>query len=72
MRARIVLTAVAVAVAVNLAMYAAGRAAGGTFTFRQGGQPITVDGATVAGFTAGPLLAGLVLVAQPQPTQGGG
>lgn len=63
MRARIVLTAVAVAVAVNLAIHAAGRAIGGTFRFTQAGHPITVDAATVAGFTAVPLLAGLVLVA---------
>lgn len=63
MRARIVLTAVAVAVAVNLAIFAAGAAIGGTFRFTQAAQPITVDAATVAGFTAVPLLAGLVLVA---------
>lgn len=63
MRARIALTAVAAAVAVNLAIFAVGRATGGTFRFTQGAKPITVDAATVAGFTAMPLLAGLVLVA---------
>lgn len=63
MRARIVLTAVGAAVAINLAIYAVGRAIGGTFVFTQAAEPITVDAATVAGFTAAPLLAGLVLVA---------
>lgn len=63
MRARIVLTAVAVAVVVNLVIYASGRAIGGTFRFTRAGDPITVDAVTVAGFSAVPLLAGLVVVA---------
>lgn len=55
--------AVAVAVVANLAIYAAGRAAGATFDFTATTGPATVSAATVAGFTAVPLLVGLTLVA---------
>lgn len=55
--------AVVVAVAVNLAVYATGRAAGATFDFTAATGPATVDAATVAGFTAVPLLVGLTLAA---------
>lgn len=57
-----ILGAVGVAVVVNLLVHTLGRAAGGTFDFTTAaGGPATVDLATVAGFTAVPLLVGLVL-----------
>jgi len=59
----VVLGAVVVAVALNLVVYAAGRAAGGRFTFTAPAGPAEVDAATVAGFTAVPLLVGLALAA---------
>ena len=59
----VVLGAVVVAVALNLAVHAAGRAAGGRFTFTAPAGPAVVDAATVAGFTAVPLLVGLTLAA---------
>ena len=62
-RATVVALAVLAAVGVNLLVYAAGRAAGGTFAFTSGGAPARVDAATVAGFSAVPLLLGLVAVA---------
>lgn len=52
-----------VAVVVNLAVYAAGRAAGGTFRFTSSGVPAEVDAVTVAGFSVVPLVAGLTVVA---------
>ena len=55
--------AVVVAVVVNLAIYATGRAAGATFDFTASSGPATVTAVTVAGFTAVPLLVGLTLVA---------
>ena len=54
---------VATAVAVNAVVHLLGQAAGGTFAFVREGVVMEVDAATVAGFTAVPLLAGLVLVA---------
>ncbi|SNY73466.1 DUF6069 family protein [Paractinoplanes atraurantiacus] len=60
---RIVLLGVVAAVAVNLLVYAVGRAAGGTFRFTTSGEPAEVDAVTVAGFSAVPLLAGLTAVA---------
>ncbi|GEL98288.1 DUF6069 family protein [Cellulomonas terrae] len=55
--------AVVVAVAVNLVVYGIGRAAGATFDFSSTTGPANVDPATVAGFTAVPLLVGLTLAA---------
>ncbi|GEK21878.1 DUF6069 family protein [Cellulomonas xylanilytica] len=55
--------AVVLAVAVNLVIYAVGRAAGATFDFTASTGPATVSAVTVAGFTALPLLVGLTLVA---------
>jgi hypothetical protein len=55
------------AVAVNLIVYAAGRAAGGTFRFTAATGPAEVDAATVAGFSAVPLLLGLAVVAVLAP-----
>ncbi len=62
-RPLVVAAAVVAAVVVNLVVFAVGRAAGGSFTFTRSGTPATVDAATVAGFSAVPLLLGLVLVA---------
>lgn len=59
----VIATSVGVAVLVNLTIYLAGRAAGGSFTFAQQGQTMQVDAPTVAGFTVLPLAAGLVLMA---------
>lgn len=58
-----VLSAVGVAVVVNLLVFAAGRAAGGDFTFTRDGSAVTVDAVTVAGFSAVPLGVGLALLA---------
>jgi hypothetical protein len=66
-RAGVVAVAVAAAVVVNLLVYALGRAAGGTFRFTSAGAPAEVDAATVAGFSAGPLLLGLTAVALLAP-----
>ena len=57
------LIAVAAAVVLNLIIYAVGRAAGGSFQFTANGVVNEVGAITVAGFTAVPLLIGLVLVA---------
>jgi hypothetical protein len=63
-RAGVVAGAVVAAVVVNLAVYGAGRAAGGSFEFTSAaGRPSEVDALTVAGFTAVPLLLGLAAVA---------
>ncbi|GAA4608214.1 hypothetical protein BJY16_006725 [Actinoplanes octamycinicus] len=66
-RAALVATAAGVAVLVNLAVYLAGRAVGGTFTFTSSTGPARVDAVTVAGFTAVPLLLGLTAVALLAP-----
>ncbi|XVV09632.1 DUF6069 family protein [Actinoplanes sp. CA-131856] len=63
MRLRIVLLSVVGAVMVNLFLYAAGRAADGTFRFTSAGEQAEVDALTVVGFTAVPLLLGLTAVA---------
>lgn len=60
----------AAAAVVNLAVYAAGRAAGGTFRFTASGVPAEVDAATVAGFSVVPLVAGLTVVALLAPLAG--
>jgi hypothetical protein len=64
MRSRLVIIAAGVgaAIVINLILYALGRAAGGSFRFTSPSGPATVDAATVAGFSAVPLLAGLVAV----------
>jgi hypothetical protein len=62
-RPLVVAAAVGTAVVVNLVVHALGRAAGGSFTFTRAGAPTGVDAATVAGFSAVPLLLGLVVVA---------
>lgn len=62
-RTATVLVAVAAAVVVNVLAYAGGRAVGGDFTFTRSGAPVTVDAATVAGFSAVPLGLGLAAVA---------
>jgi hypothetical protein len=51
------------AVVINLILYGVGRASGGTFRFTSPSGPAMVDGVTVAGFSAVPLLIGLVAVA---------
>ncbi len=61
--AGVVAAVVGSAVAVNVVVHLLGRAAGGTFAFVREGVVVEVDTATVAGFTAVPLLVGLVLVA---------
>lgn len=62
-RALVVLVAVLSAVAANLVVFSVGRAAGGRYSFPRDGTVLQVDAATVAGFTAVPLLVGLALVA---------
>lgn len=59
----VIALAVGAAVAVNLLIFAVGRVAGGTFRFTSAGRAAEVDAVTVAGFSALPLAAGLVLVA---------
>ncbi|WP_127501613.1 DUF6069 family protein [Actinoplanes solisilvae] len=59
----VVALAVAAAVVVNLIVFGVGRAAGGSFRFTADGKVNEVDAVTVGGFSAVPLLAGLVLVA---------
>jgi hypothetical protein len=54
--------AVLAAVAVNLVIYGLGRAAGGSFEFTASNGPAEVTAPTVAGFSAVPLLAGLLLL----------
>ena len=58
------------AVLVNLILYGIGRAAGGTFRFTASGEAAEVNAATVAGFSAGPLLLGLAAVALLLPVGG--
>ncbi len=62
-RPRVVAVTVLAAVLINLAVHALGRAAGGSFTFTREGQPVQVDAVTVAGFSAVPLLVGMLVVA---------
>ncbi|MBB6346895.1 DUF6069 family protein [Nonomuraea muscovyensis] len=59
----IVAATVAVALVLNLAVYAVGRALGGDFRFTAEGRPAEVDATTLGGFTAVPLLIGMTLVA---------
>ncbi|MCO8270790.1 DUF6069 family protein [Actinoplanes sp. TRM 88003] len=62
-RPAIIALAAAAAIIVNLIVHAAGRAAGGSFRFTNGGVTNEVDAVTVAGFSAVPLLIGLLVVA---------
>jgi hypothetical protein len=62
-RPAVVALGVLAAVVINLLVYAAGRAAGGTFRFTAATGPAEVDAVTVAGFSAVPLLIGLTAVA---------
>jgi hypothetical protein len=66
-RPALVAAAGGIAVLVNLALYLAGRAAGGTFVFTSPDGPAEVDAVTVAGFSAVPLLVGLAAVALLAP-----
>jgi len=59
----IVAGAVIAAVAVNLTVYAFGRALGGTFTFTSPTGGAHVDPLTLIGFTAVPLTLGLAVLA---------
>jgi hypothetical protein len=63
----VVTATVVAAVVANQAVYAAGRAFGADYAFTQQGRRMVVDAVTVAGFTAVPLLAGLLLVAVAGP-----
>jgi hypothetical protein len=62
-RAVVVLGTVGVAVALNLAVYAVGAAAGGSYRFISAAGPAHVDAITISGFTAVPLLAGMTVAA---------
>ncbi|MEU6644560.1 DUF6069 family protein [Saccharomonospora sp. NPDC046836] len=66
-RGAVVATAVVAAVAINLVVYATGLTAGARYAFTRDGRSMAVDAVTVAGFTAVPLLAGLLLVAVAGP-----
>ncbi|MEY2849245.1 MAG: hypothetical protein RI885_1912 [Actinomycetota bacterium] len=59
----IITGAVVVAIVLNLAVYAIGRLAGGSFLFSTPAGEIEVMALTVAGFTAVPLILGLAAVA---------
>ena len=69
-RVTVVAAAAGAAAAVNLLVYAAGRAAGGTFAFTSQGRPAEVDALTVAGFSVVPLALGLTAVALLGPRWG--
>ncbi|MEU8242657.1 DUF6069 family protein [Actinoplanes missouriensis] len=69
-RAAVVALGVTAAVALNLVVYAIGRAAGATYRFTSQGEPAEVDALTVAGFSAVPLLLGLSVVALLAPRAG--
>ncbi|MEU4689022.1 DUF6069 family protein [Actinoplanes sp. NPDC023714] len=62
-RTKVVVFAVVLAVVVNVIVHACGRLAGGSFAFTTPDGPAEVGAVTVAGFSAVPLAAGLVLVA---------
>jgi hypothetical protein len=55
--------AIVLALAVNLVIYAIGRAAGGAFTYTQSGRTSTVDAVAITFLSTGPLTVGLTLVA---------
>lgn len=62
-RLAVIIIAIVCALAVNLVIYATGRAAGGSFTYTQSGRTSTVDAVAVAFLSVGPLTVGLALVA---------
>ncbi|GIF38979.1 DUF6069 family protein [Actinoplanes xinjiangensis] len=66
-RVAVVAAAAAVAAAVNLAVYAVGRLAGGSFRFTSPSGPAEVDAVTVAAFSVLPLVIGLTVVALLAP-----
>lgn len=61
--ARIVVVCVGAAVLVNAALYLLGGALGASYDFTSDGNPAHVDVATLSGFTAVPLAAGLFTMA---------
>ena len=60
---RAAVISVTIAVGVNLALYGIGRAAGGTFSYVQSGNRNSVVALGVSIMSAGPLIAGLGLLA---------
>ncbi|AGZ38999.1 hypothetical protein AFR_03550 [Actinoplanes friuliensis DSM 7358] len=62
--------AVLTAMLVNQVIYTIGRAVGGTFEFTAAGRPAEVFAITVAGFSAVPMLLGLLAVALLAPRFG--
>jgi hypothetical protein len=62
-RYAVIIIAVVLALAVNLVIYAIGRAAGGAFTYTQSGKTSTVDAVAITFLSTGPLTVGLTLVA---------
>lgn len=62
-RRAVVIIAIVCALAVNLTIYAIGRAAGGSFIYTQAGAKITVDPLAITFMTVLPLAVGLTLVA---------
>lgn len=62
-RYAVIIIAIVLALAVNLVIYAIGRAAGGAFTYTQSGKTSTVDAVAVTFLSVGPLAVGLTLVA---------
>jgi len=59
----VIVVAVVAVVAVNLLIYALGRACGGAFTYIQTGKATRVDVVAVTVMSAGPLAIGLTLTA---------
>lgn len=62
-RTTVIGAALLAALAINLALYGIGRAAGGHFTYQQSGKHMRVDVPSVLIMSLGPLLVGLLLVA---------
>jgi hypothetical protein len=70
-RLSVIAVALVVALAVNLALYRIGRAAGGTFTYVQSGKRSAVDAVAVSIMSVGPLAFGLALLAWLAPRRPG-
>jgi RsiW-degrading membrane proteinase PrsW (M82 family) len=62
-RYAVIIIAIVLTLAVNLVIYAIGRAAGGAFTYTQSGKTSTVDAVAITFLSTGPLTVGLTLVA---------
>jgi hypothetical protein len=62
-RSTAIIVSVGSVLALNLLLYAAGRASGGAFTYTQSGKPTRVDAVAVAFMTVIPATIGLTLVA---------